>query len=85
MDKPKFLTIPQAYEYFELSKLGFSEKRLYRIWKNIRGFFKIGGSVLADREMVEDYFKELASTVKPTARKSGREPDRDSNRHGLLP
>lgn len=83
MEIPRYLNIPQANEYFGLSQLGFSDKWLYYHWREIKGCFKIGGSIIIDRVMVEEYFQELASSQKPTKQKSGRQWEKD-NRHGLI-
>jgi hypothetical protein len=66
-----------------LDKLGFGEKWWYNHWREIKGCFKVGGKIIVDVQMVEQFFKELASVSKTIAPKSGTVNSKN-NRHGLF-
>jgi hypothetical protein len=68
VEKTRYLTVVQANDYFGLAELGFSVNWWYTHWRKIKGCLKIGGSVLVDREMVDQYFKELANQSGETIR-----------------
>ena len=71
--KSPYLTVDEVAEF-----LRKSSKWVYTKKQQIPGYFKLGGSIFFDREILQAHLKELA--FKPTPKVS-RNP---SDKHGLL-
>ena len=71
--KSPYLTVDEV-----ASLLRKSSKWVYTKKTKIPGYFKLGGSILFDREILESHLKELA--LKPTQKVSRT----TSDKHGLL-
>ena len=71
--KSPYLTVDEVADF-----LRKSSKWVYTKKQQIPGYFKLGGSIFFDREILESHLKELA--FKPTEKVSRTFADK----HGLL-